>query len=164
MKKIGLIILAILSSQLTIGQEILVTGSNVSQIDATEFIDHHNTARYQVGLTGLVWNASIAEEAQAYADYLASENCLFEHSNNEKYGENIFMGNGIAFTPLDASKDWYSEKEDYTYNNTTYDHYTQMVWKKTSEVGVGVAICEDGSYIIVANYSPSGNMLGEYPY
>lgn len=140
------------------------TGSNVSNAEAAEFLAHHNMARNEVGVSNLVWNTTIAEAAQKFADQLASENCSFGHSGNQDYGENIFMGNGIVFTALDASKNWYSEKEAYVYNNTNFDHYTQIVWKTTTDVGVGVSVCEDGSYIIVANYSPSGNMLGEYPY
>jgi uncharacterized protein YkwD len=148
-------------------QEIISTGSKVSMNEAIEFMEHHNLSRAEVGVSKLIWNKEIAKVAQKYADLLASRNCSFVHSKNENYGENLFMGNGKVYTALDASKGWYSEKSDFTYlriNNSNYSHYTQMIWKNTKEVGVGVAICADGSYIYVANYFPSGNYLGEFPY
>ncbi|GHC57806.1 CAP domain-containing protein [Ulvibacter litoralis] len=164
MKTSYLFIVAVLLCQLSIGQDITETGSDVTVEEATEFLKHHNMARSEVGVSNLSWNASIAKVAQEFANFLAADNCSFKHSGNENYGENVFMGNGTVYTALDASKSWYSELADYTYSDTDYNHYTQMVWKKTTEVGVGVGVCEDGSYIIVANYAPSGNMYGTFPY
>lgn len=143
------------------------TGSKVTEAEAKEFLDHHNMARNEVGVSNLVWNATIASIAQQHADKLAADRCAFEHSGNSNYGENLFGGSGTVYTALDGSKSWYEEKADYVYapiNDSNYSHYTQMVWKTTTDVGVGVSICEDGSYIIVANYAPGGNMMGEYPY
>jgi pathogenesis-related protein 1 len=39
-----------------------------------------------------------------------------------------------------------------------------MVWKETTHVGMGIAICKNGGMIIVANYNPAGNYIGEKPY
>ncbi|MEI6088085.1 MAG: CAP domain-containing protein [Bacteroidota bacterium] len=47
---------------------------------------------------------------------------------------------------------------------TTSGHYTQMVWKNTKEVGVGVSTCPNGAIIIVANYFPAGNYMRQFPY
>ena len=65
-----------------------------------------------------------------------------------------------AYKPLDASISWYSEKKDYTYGKfkggkPTVGHYTQMVWKNTTEVGVTVAVYTNGYIYVAANYSPS---------
>ena len=144
------------------------TGSKVTTAEAKEFLDHHNMSRNELGIdVNMVWNKEIAGVAQKYAEKLASENCAFKHSGNSNYGENLFGGSGIVYTALDASKSWYAEKADYTYapiNDSNYSHYTQMIWKNTTDVGVGVALCADGSYIIVANYAPGGNFMGQYPY
>ncbi len=65
---------------------------------------------------------------------------------------------------------WYGEKEKYTYsklgegNWMETGHYTQMIWKNTTEIGVGIATCPSGGVIVVANYNPPGNFSGEYPY
>jgi hypothetical protein len=42
-------------------------------------------------------------------------------------------------------------------------HYTQMVWRETREVGIGMAQSKHGLYV-VARYSPAGNIVGEKPY
>ena len=156
-------VLSILSN----AQEIENSGSKVSVEEANDFIKHHNVARGEVGVAKILWNSEIAKVAQKYADLLASRNCSFVHSKNMIYGENLFMGYGKVYTSIDASKSWYDEKPEFTYskiNNSNYSHYTQMIWKNTTEVGLGVSRCENGSYIYVANYFPKGNYLGEYPY
>jgi uncharacterized protein YkwD len=142
------------------------TGSKISAADAQAVLDHHNTVRKEVGVPPLTWSKELAAYAQRWADQLAQTN-TFAHSPNNNYGENIFMGSG-NYTVLDASKDWYSEKKGYTYRKIGADlsagHYTQMVWRGTTQVGVGVAIAADGSIYVVADYSPAGNYVGEFPY
>ncbi|MNQ92378.1 Cysteine-rich secretory protein family protein [compost metagenome] len=146
------------------------TGSKVSVKDANKFMEHHNLVRKEVGVPNLSWNVKLAKVAQKYANTLASKKCTLKHSHNPKYGENLFMGHGVVYTALDASKAWYTEKRMYSYSKIGYNnyqavgHYTQMIWKNTTEVGVGVAICKDGGYIFVANYFPKGNYIGKYPY
>ena len=87
------------------------------------------------------------------------------------YGENIFGGSSAeAFKPLDASIAWYNEIQKYTYsklgesNWAETAHYTQMIWKNTKEIGVGISACPAGGVVVVANYNPAGNYSGEYPY
>ena len=119
----------------------------------------------------------MAAYAQRWADYLATNNhCKIKHRGpNEQegaqYGENIFWGSSAqAYRPLDASKSWYSEIQKYTYSLLNSDnwyptgHYTQMIWRNTTLMGAGVAVCPDGEIIVVANYNPPGNYMEEYPY
>ncbi|WP_348811068.1 CAP domain-containing protein [Flavobacterium maritimum] len=169
MRKIvmGLLFLVAFCSK---AQGISYTGSKVSVKDADKFMEHHNSVRDEVGVPNLSWNPKLAKVAQKYANLLASKKCSLKHSQNPKYGENLFMGNGTVYTAVDASKAWYKEKRMYSYSKIGYNnyktvgHYTQMIWKNTTDVGVGVAICKDGSYIFVANYFPKGNYIGKYPY
>lgn len=152
----------------------LETGSKVSQSDAQEALDYHNKVRADVGSPKLKWSEGLARYAQLWADHLAA-GCKLEHRPStgawaQKHGENIFWGGGEDYTALDASESWYSEINDYKYgklNNSNWyktGHYTQMVWKNTTHVGIGVAVCKNGSILIVANYNPSGNFMGEKPY
>jgi pathogenesis-related protein 1 len=126
---------------------------------------------------GLKWSVELAEYAQEWANYLAyNYNCNIQHrrplkkQTRKDTGENIFWGGGKSYTSLDASKSWYSEIEQYTYRKITNQnyyntgHYTQMIWKNTKYVGIGIAICPDGNTIVVGNYSPPGNYTGQYPY
>lgn len=151
------------------------TGSKITKEDAQVALDHHNKVRKDVGSPSLQWSEELAEFAQKWADHLASEGCLMQHRPHngewaQKYGENIFWGSASSYTPLDASESWYSEIKEYKYDVVTMDnyyptgHYTQMVWKNTTHVGIGVAICADGGIIIVANYDPAGNYIGQKPY
>jgi len=142
------------------------TGARISAKDAQLVLDHHNRVRKEVGVPPLTWSKELAAFAQQWADQLASTG-KFEHRPNNSYGENIFIGSG-GYTVLDASKDWYSEKKGYTYSKIGDDlsagHYTQMVWKNTKQMGVGVAIAGNGDMYVVANYSPPGNFIGQFPY
>ena len=153
------------------------TGSKISVKDAQEILAHHNKVRKKVGSPALIWSTKLAAYAQSWADHLANENnCEIEHravcgEDGKIYGENIFWGSSAtSFKPIDASLSWYSEIKKYTYaklNESNWQdtgHYTQMVWKNTNEMGVGVAVCPNGAIIIVANYYPAGNYMGQYPY
>lgn len=156
--------------------DIPTTGSAVSVEAAQEALDFHNKIRADVEVPALEWSNELATYAQEWADYLAFEyQCTMEHRgtlnmNIKGYGENLFWGKGMDYSPTYASQAWYSEIEIYIYTEITADnfhetgHYTQMVWKNTKELGMGIAICPDGATIIVANYNPPGNYLGQKPY
>ena len=142
------------------------TGSQISVADAQKVLDHHNQVRKEVGAPPLTWSKELAAFAQEWADHLAATQ-TFNHRPNNKYGENIFMGSS-NYTPMDASLGWYSEKKYYKYGkfkgNPKTGHYTQMVWKNTTQVGVGVATASNGDIYVVANYNPPGNYVDEMPY
>lgn len=152
------------------------TGSKIGQKEAQEALDFHNQCRSEVSVPALSWSAELAAYAQNWADYLAlNYNCRMAHRSSmgqatKKAGENIFWGSATLFTPRDAAQSWYSEIKEYTYRPVTAQnfqktgHYTQMVWKSTREVGMGISVCKNGSVIVVANYFPPGNYLGEKPY
>jgi uncharacterized protein YkwD len=147
------------------------TGSNVASDQAQVSLDFQNAKRREVGVPPLEWSPELASAAQKWADHLATDRgCALEHSENGKYGENLFGGRGAAFTALDAAQKWYSEIEKYKYGAVTdanwnqAGHYTQMVWKTTTKVGMGRATCSGGLVVIVAEYDPAGNYTGEKPY
>lgn len=150
------------------------TGSKLEAPEAQEALDHHNKVRKDVGSPPLEWSAEIAAYAQEWADHLAQDGCEMVHRSsvnmNEKgYGENIYWSSGRS-KALSASLSWYSEISLYhgeaisMSNFSGFGHYTQMVWKKTTKVGIGKTVCANGSVIIVANYDPAGNFIGQKPY
>ncbi len=158
-------------------QSIIHTGSNITAQQAQDVLQHHNKVREKVGSPALVWSKQLAAYAQQWAEYLANNNnCKMKHRDrpgegDKAYGENIFWGSSSDYyKPLDASLAWYNEIKFFKYqklnNNNWYKagHYTQMVWKDTKEVGVGVAVCPNGGLIVVANYYPGGNVMTQYPY
>jgi uncharacterized protein YkwD len=146
------------------------TGSNVPQAQAQLALNFHNAKRHDVGAPPLQWSATLAAVAQNWANHLASGGCNLVHTANNTYGENLFGGSGAPYTALDASQDWYSEISRYSYGVVTATnfaptgHYTQMVWSRTTQVGIGQATCRGGGTVIAAEYSPPGNYIGQKPY
>ncbi len=151
------------------------TGSKATQADAQAALDYHNKVRKEVGTPPLEWSSKVASYAQAWANNLAKKGCKMEHRPNDGkwkriYGENIFWGSGKKYTLTNAAESWYSEINDYKHEKITNSnfhavgHYTQMVWRNTKSVGIGVAECPNGDTIIVASYDPAGNYLGEKAY
>jgi hypothetical protein len=44
-------------------------------------------------------------------------------------------------------------------------HFTQVIWKGTTKLGVGFAAIQDGAslyYAFVCNYHPTGNVIGQH--
>ena len=156
---------------------IRATGSSIKSKDAEAILTHHNKIRTEKGLPVLSWSKTLSAYAQQWADHLARENnCNIRHrdvsgENGMVYGENIFWGSSAeVYAPVEASYSWYEEKQLYRYAKVSRSnwyktgHYTQMVWKNTREIGVGVSVCANGGIIVVANYYPAGNVISEYPY
>ena len=154
--------------------------TDTSSVTIQQILDAHNAYRSEVSAPALTWSGDLADYAQAWATELATNrSCNMQHrpndendSWNQKYGENIYWGGGTNWSPttLDAVADWGNEKNDFDSNTkeckdgATCGHYTQMVWKNTTMVGCGVAKCPDGNVIVVCNYDPAGNLMGEKPY
>ncbi|MGF2410679.1 CAP domain-containing protein [Ferruginibacter sp.] len=172
-----LIIFIFLAQQVTAQHTITSTGSSIKPKDAQLILAHHNSIRNDKGVNDLTWSTSLAAYAQKWANYLAQQNnCSIKHrehsgQNGMDYGENIFWGSSATdYPPVEASYSWYAEKQFYKYRKINAanwfktGHYTQMMWKDTREMGVGVAVCPNGAVIVVANYYPAGNVIGKFPY
>ncbi|VDD85179.1 unnamed protein product [Enterobius vermicularis] len=76
------------------------------------------------------------------------------------------MGSGN--TCENAVKSWYDEVQYYNYSCPGFcantGHFTQLVWKSSQRVGVGIAkSSRTGMTVVVANYYPAGNMMGQFP-
>ena len=141
--------------------------SNAANLSPTVFIDKHNEARAAVGVGLISWNATVAAYAQNYANRRTTD-CALQHSQGP-YGENIAIGYGDGFGPVEAFKLWVDEKTNYDYksNSCVRDqclHYTQIVWRDSVQLGCGMAQCKDGWTFITCNYYPRGNYLGQRPY
>jgi uncharacterized protein YkwD len=149
-------------------------------------LEIHNSERAAVGVPALVWSDSLAASAQTWADHLATIN-EFVHSTGQPYGENIAgwtHGCGLSslVPPLDYTKvvcpgdtlstmvmSWVNEKTLWHGGVLTQEnwyptgHYTQVVWKTTTEIGCGMATGSANDYL-VCQYSPGGNVIGQAPY
>ena len=145
--------------------------------EARAFVDAHNAVRAKVrppeGYAGpwtplppMAWSDELAGTAQAWADHLRDDNkCKLQHSD-ANLGENLAMGKGLDIAQ--AVSMWAKEGEHYVYSPSyEFDiptgHYTQVVWRKSTQLGCGVAHC-GRTNIMVCNYSPPGNHIGKPPY
>ena len=141
-------------------------------IDSDRIVERHNHYRAKVGVPPLSWSNDLATQAQRWADHLASRRCAMDHSPSggrygNDYGENLFWTSERA-DEYEAIDDWASEVSYFNSRTRKHTHlnghYTQMVWRETTEVGCAVAVCSDGAEIWVCNYNPAGNIVGEPTY
>lgn len=153
----------------------------------------HNVVRARImsptpnpPLPPLTWSNELAKIAQDYADKLAAEGGCRQlvHSGTRGLGENLAAYGGLMATPEDVVEGWAGEEECYTFGTFMRDdscdmdcttaqhsngcgHYTQVVWRNTSEVGCGMATCGSGfsgGEVWVCNYKAPGNYVGMKPY
>ena len=46
--------------------------------------------------------------------------------------------------------------------NLFLENFTRLLWRSSSQIGVGRAISGSGNVIVVAKYRPAGNMQGKF--
>ncbi len=155
-------------------------GNNVEPPAMEGMTAAHNAVRLHVSpapaspLVPLEWSSAIAEVAKEYA-----EHCVFEHSGDNRLGENLYVESGRSSGPAEVVEAWASEDEFYSYatngcaSGEQCGHYTQIVWSDTRRVGCGRAQCSAASSPFgngqpwvnwVCNYDPPGNYVGQRPY
>jgi uncharacterized protein YkwD len=150
----------------------------------------HNEYRALHDAPPLQFDSGLNASAQAYAEELAKKSeglsagsPYFKHSTNRsEVGENLSYQATTSEIPSalaiaeKAVKDWYIEVNDYDFNNPgkqklgsekkQIGHFTQVVWKKTSKIGCGVATAtvnfssKTGTGMFtVCQYSSPGNVM-----
>uniref|UniRef100_A0A8C1JZC8 Im:7150988 n=1 Tax=Cyprinus carpio TaxID=7962 RepID=A0A8C1JZC8_CYPCA len=123
-----------------------------------EFLETHNQYRKQHQAPELRYSDELCSAAQKWADHLLSIRSL-AHSDTEN-GENVLRR--YRLSGLHSLKiAWYSEIKDYNFSSPGFQystgHFTQVVWKSSTELGVGLAT--DGNTVfVVGQYKPSGNI------
>jgi hypothetical protein len=130
-------------------------------------IDRHNHYRKMVHVPKLKFSQECADNAQEWAEYLAKNNTGLSHSNTTEFGENIYWNSGRSSEIMMVDQ-WALEKKYFSEKSRKHSHknqhYSQVIWRTTKYVGVGMAIANDGSEYWVASYYPVGNYLGEKAY
>lgn len=131
-------------------------------------LDQHNQWRKDVGVPALKWSVKLAMTAQEWANSQAKKDCRCTHSTDKMYGENIFCSDGVANISGNVADSWASEKKYYNHETGKCKggecgHYTQMVWRATTEVGCAMVKCGSKEFW-VCNYNPPGNYLKQKAY
>ena len=139
----------------------------------TRILASHNAERANVGAPPMNWNASLAADAQVWADHLAQTG-RFEHSpqppREHAVGENLWMGTAHAYSFEEMVGGWIDERKDFvdgifpnvsrTGNWEDVGHYTQLIWADTQEVGCALSSNGADEYL-VCRYAKAGNWFGE---
>lgn len=144
------------------------TSTSTSAISASSGFEHdileaHNAKRKLHGVKPFAWNETLVKYAEEYASSSFScDNVTLVHSNGP-YGENLAAGYSGGYKPVDA---WYNEIELYDFSEPHYNestgHFTQVIWKSTSQIGCARVICDNswGQYTICEYSKDRGNILG----
>ena len=149
-------------------------------------LDSHNRVRAKHGLNPLKWSDKLAKYSQEWADHLGKgQSCqMYHRSGSPPYGENLYRSSATIWTDQGKEvrrdknqvtirhvvKAWADEEPWYNYKSNSClpgkqcGHYTQMVWRDTTEVGCAVKFCGDQSQNWVCSYNPPGNVIGKRPY
>lgn len=128
-----------------------------------ELLSEHNRLRNRYGTVGdLELDKELSKKAQAHADSLAARQCKLENSTDETVGENLYYleSEDGKYTAQHIVEYWLkrSNFDSHTRPKTT-NHFTQIVWKASKKIGVGVARAANGAVYVAAFYFPRGNVV-----
>lgn len=141
------------------------SSSTASGSFESAMLSQHNAKRaLHQSTEPLSWSTDLQDVAQSYADSYDCSGTL-THSG-KPYGENLALGYPL-YDGTTGVIAWYNEIEDYNFSDPGFSestgHFTQVVWKDTTQVGCGYKNCNNewGIYL-VCNYLAQGNIIGEF--
>ena len=123
----------------------------------------------------MLWDSDLEKISKDF-----SNKCIVAHNpdrhrlakNYDWVGENIAWGTGSCGDKdcgdvYEGVKRWFSESNSYNFLTGQCSGkctlYTQMVWWESNKLGCGAKKCGDRT-ILVCNYAPGGNYVGQRPY
>lgn len=141
------------------------SSSTATSSFASSMLSQHNAKRaLHKDTDSLSWSSNLENIAQAYADSYDCSGTL-THSG-KPYGENLALGYPLYDGETGIAA-WYDEIKNYDFSDPGFSddtgHFTQVVWKDTTQVGCGYKQCSNewGIYL-VCNYLAQGNIIGEF--
>ena len=132
----------------------------------SDLIKAINKYRNNHGAKNLTIDFQIDKISQKFADQLAKEEKLdysYNQYKGEDLGESVYRSEAYL-APLKLAKILYDENIEYDYRNKDPEpsNFTQMVWKNSELIGFGMQKSLKGKYYYVINYSPTGNVDGQF--
>lgn len=115
-------------------------------------------------------NKKLCTLSQEWAETLANED-RFAHRPNSNYGENIYClwsnDRNTKIGPKAVCRSWYEEIKEHEFGIEPKGifkggHFTQMIWKSSQDLGVGISRTKKGKVLVVCNYNPRGNIAGQF--
>jgi len=133
-----------------------------------ELTNKMNIQRVKHGVQPLVLDAGLSKISQAYAEKLAKLDTM-KHSGNKWQGNSLGENLAMAYPKMTAdmaANMWYNEIKNYNWASPAFQgntgHFTQVVWKGSKQVGVGIAKSKKNNWYVVANYYPAGNNYNQF--
>ena len=127
-------------------------------------LDKHNAARTSHGAASLEWDEQCYVTAKEWAEHMAAKGKMY-HGGHKGMGQNLAWSSG-SLSFASAVEMWYGEVKLYDFAKPGFasgtGHFTQVVWKGTTHVGMAAATSASGQTYICANYSPPGNFMGRF--
>ncbi|XP_041123348.1 C-type lectin domain family 18 member C-like isoform X1 [Polyodon spathula] len=135
-----------------------------------QIVSQHNRLRSRVhppsaNMQKMDWSEKLAVLAQQRASSCPL-NPTLEEGHSDHMGWNIYDFTPGAASFAEVIDLWFREGQDYNYNsgqcrqNSTCQHYTQLVWATSSRLGCARHLCEKGDAsreVFACAYSPGGN-------
>ncbi|KAK3798375.1 hypothetical protein RRG08_063386 [Elysia crispata] len=133
-------------------------------------LKHHNKLRALHGCPPLKLSKDLNQYAQKWAENMAKKNKLYHSNatmdNGEKLGENVGMNynsEGADFKGHEPVQMFYDEIKLYNFKKGSGQpgtgHFTQVVWRETTELGMGKARSADGKSVYACgSYRDPGNV------
>jgi hypothetical protein len=148
-------------------------GSRLGHQHKADLLAAQNKYRTELGEAPLIWSDKLEANAQAWAEHLANKVHAIVHSGATASGENLAAGTAGHTSLANLVNLWGAEKQHFVdgsfpHVSRTGDwkavgHYTQIIWRKTKEVGCGMATGGGQDYL-VCQYHPRGNVMGQRVY
>ncbi|CAM4985203.1 unnamed protein product [Rotaria socialis] len=137
-----------------------------------EVLNLHNALRAKHGVPHLILDNTLSQEAQRVAVNSANTAQNQQRTYEYKQGENVYTKSNVTSIQhisigATATQCWYGEIKDYNFNIPIFSmstcHFTQVVWKNTTRLGVGIAFDNEGkTAFVVALYDPAGNVKEKF--
>jgi pathogenesis-related protein 1 len=144
------------------------SGQEAQPAFAREMLSAHNEVRRKVGVSPLKWSNKLAARAEEWANTLATTGASkMQGIPGQNIGYTMPPGHAKG---ADVVAAWSAEVSNYDHEkNACVDpklrcnHYTQVVWRDSSNLGCATA--RDAQRDIwVCDYDPPGNNVAEKPY